>query len=81
MSQEGRSRFMNELTPLIDDLTGMYNIADRNKLQEMKAQKKHKEDVQMQALMNVMQSGKGVAENYSTIINELNKTIQKLSNE
>lgn len=81
IAQEGRTKFLNEIMPIIDDLNVLYTLTDRNKLQEMNAQKKHKEEVHMQALMDVIKSGKGVSSNYADIINELNKTIHSLDSE
>lgn len=80
VSSDNRNVFIDEMMQLIDKVIGLYSVSDRNKIREEYANKKHKEGLQVAAVMDVIKSGKGIASDYSTVLAELNKSIQKLDN-
>lgn len=58
---------------------GLYSIIGRKEIEEASKLKKQKEDIQMNAILNVIESGKGVGTDYTKILTELSSTINKLS--
>lgn len=80
IKEESRKTFLDEVTPIIDYMTNTFSLLDRNIIKKEKEEQKVKEDIQAQAVMDLVQSEDDSVGTLTDILAKLQNKINESKN-